>query len=534
MRTMKLAMVVLAALVLGRAGAVSAAPLPGAVPLTLTLKLHHEAQLRQLIAQQTNPFSPLYGHFLTVAQFRSYFAPTPAEYAATVARLRGMGFTIQRTWANRTLIDVSAPATLVSRTFRTPLTTYTDRYGVHYAALARPQIPASLANVGAVVGAEKKPVFQTTLGVSAGAASSFGVRANGSGYVAAGPDGGYSPQSLAIGFDLPLVHGFTGSGVKVADVIDGPPIQSDLATFFKQFSIAPAVPGVTVIPVDGGGGIDNPQADDDVEWIVAAAPGVAVYDYEVPFLSAAHIVDAYAQLVSDNLVDVVNTSFGACEIDVPDFVLAVMPVLEQGAAQGISFENVAFNTANCGEIPGVRSPMTPADSPYGLAVGGANVILDASGHFLGATGFHSSGGGISILLPVVPEQASLKGVDPSGRNTPDIVLAAEVNGAGASTYTSLPLFFIQPAWTGGIPYVNNPPMAGVLATYQQMVGHRLGAFDHTLYDIFKSLGYGSALRDITLGCNGGWSGGPICARRGYDLTSGIGIADLYLVGKQLH
>jgi subtilase family serine protease len=529
MRTMKLAILVLAAaLVLGRAGAVSAAPLPGAVPLTLTLKLHHEAQLRQLIAQQANPYSPLYGHFLTVAQFRSYFAPTPAEYAATVARLRTMGFTIQRTWANRTLIDVSAPATLVSRTFRTPLTTYTDRYGVHYAALARPQIPATLANVGAVVGVQKA-VFQTA--VSQAIRNPQPKVAT---FIPVGPDGGFAPGALSVGLNLPSQHGVTGLGVKVADIIDAVPVSSDLTTFLNQFQITPSVPGVTVVPVDGGGGFDTIQADVDAEWILAAAPGVTLYDYNIPFLGFGEIIHGYTQIVSDNIVDVVNTSFAACETLAPDFPLAALPILEQGAAQGIAFENVAFGSANCDTIAGIRSPQSPSDSADGVSVGGGNLVEDSSGHLTAITGYHSSGGGVSVMVPVLPEQVGLHGVDQSGRNTPDIVVPAEVNGSGPSLFYSFPAFGIPGAWNGGSPFVNNAPFAGVLASYQQMVGHRLGAFDHTLYTLFRKLGYGTVFRDITVGCNGVWSGGPICARSGYDLTGGIGTANFYRLGKQLH
>ena len=52
---------------------------------------------------------------LTAEQFRDYFSPTAQDYGRTLGLLAAQGFTISRTYANRSVIDVTAPAALVER-----------------------------------------------------------------------------------------------------------------------------------------------------------------------------------------------------------------------------------------------------------------------------------------------------------------------------------------------------------------------------------------------------------------------------------
>jgi subtilase family serine protease len=204
--------------------------------------------------------------------------------------------------------------------------------------------------------------------------------------------------------------------------------------------------------------------------------------------------------------------------------LALQPVLAQGAAQGIAFEGVEFG-APCG---GWKKPlpMSPGDSADGLAVGGSYVAENSAQKILDQTALIGSNGGVSILVPIPPEQKGIAGVSPLGRNAPDIVVPATVNGAGASIYAG-------GAWIGGGAFVNNAPAAGLMATLQQMRGHRLGALDRTLYALFAKKKYGALFTDIAAGCNGSFAGAPICARAGFDLSTGIGAVDGYRLGAAL-
>ncbi|HTA40324.1 MAG TPA: protease pro-enzyme activation domain-containing protein, partial [Candidatus Acidoferrales bacterium] len=459
----------------------------------VALKLHDPAGLEALIRSQSDPSSPLYAHYLSVDAFRNAYAPTPAEYAAAVASLERQGFTVEATSPNRTLIDVrGAPAA--------------------YAMAMHAPSPL----VQSIIGVD------ATVARTATSAMKRGLRTLAAG-AAVGPDGGFGPLAVTAGADFPVTHGITGAGVTIAEVIDGAPLQSDLAAFAKQFRLRVANPNVSVVAVDGGKGFDVLQPDVDFEWMAAAAPGAKFMVYDVPQLGAKEAFDAYTRVVSDNTADVVNVSWGACDSSFVTLGLALQPVLAQGAAQGIAFEGVEFG-APCG---GWKKPlpMSPGDSADGLAVGGSYVTENAAQHVLDQTALIGSNGGVSFLVAIPAEQKGVPGVSPLGRNAPDIVIPATVNGAGASIYAG--------GWIGGGAFVNNAPAAGLMATLQQMSGHRLGALDRTLYTLFKKKKDGSVFTDVVVGCNGSFAGAPICASGGFDLSTGIGGVDGYLLGKAL-
>ena len=533
MKTSKI-LILAFAIAIASSSVARAASLPtmqGGVPLAFTLKYHHQADLDNLVRNQSDPSSPLYAKFLTADEFRRYFAPTPKEYAQTIAQLQRAGFTVVRTAANRTVIDAVGPAALATRTLDT-FTAFRAQRQIR-GALVRPAM-AMLPLVDNVVTANHAGSGMTARlagahGVAAARPHPFGLRTAHTAGALNGPDGGFSPAALTNALDFPTRHGYDGSGVKVADVIDGAPIEADIQTFLDQFGIHRTGSPTIVVPVDGGNGPDPDLADIDAEWIVAAAPGVQLYAYDMAAFDDLGLVDAYNQVVSDNIVDVVNTSLSRCEYEEVLLALAVQPILEQGAAQGIAFETVSFGGVNACGIPDVLFPLVPADSPDTLDVAGSNVIEDARGEIVAQTGMPGSGGGVSAMVPIFPEQQIVPGTDPSGRNVPDLSIVSEINGNGSSLY-------FAGGWNNSFVgvFVNNAPMAGLLAEYQQMAHHRLGAINRTLYHHFVKHGYGRGLIDIKSGCNGTYLGAPFCAVRGYDLTSGVGsISNAYRLGHWL-
>jgi subtilase family serine protease len=463
----------------------------GGTAFAVALKLHDPAGLEALIRSQSDPASPLYAHFLSVEQFRRAFAPTQAEYAATIAGLRRAGYAIEAVSPNRTVVDVRGPG---SSSFP-------------------PAARAALPFVANVVASNAEVAKTAVSAAEPAVAAQRG----------AGPDGGFAPPAVLTGADFPVRHGVTGAGVTLAEVIDGAPSPPDVAAFAKQFGIARGKP-VKIVPVDGGSGFDLLQSDVDFEWMSAAAPGASEMVYEVPQLGAKEAFDAFTRLVSDNVADVVNTSWGACDSTFVTLALALQPVFAQGAAQGIAFEGVEFG-APCG---GWKKPlpMSPADTADGLAVGGSYVTENPAFTILQQTALIGSNGGVSIVVPAPAEQKAIPGTSPLGRNAPDLVIPVTVNGAGASYYAG-------GRWLGGGAFVNNAPAAGLLATLQQMSGHRLGAFDRTLDRLFAKKRYGGIFGDVTAGCNGSFDGKPLCAARGFDLSTGIGGVDGYLLGKAL-
>src|SRR5664279_2555394 len=61
------------------------------VSFSVHLPLRNEAQLEQLVKLQGDRNSPLYHHFLSVAQFRATYGPSSQSIAQAVSALRARG-----------------------------------------------------------------------------------------------------------------------------------------------------------------------------------------------------------------------------------------------------------------------------------------------------------------------------------------------------------------------------------------------------------------------------------------------------------
>ena len=326
--------------------------------------------------------------------------------------------------------------------------------------------------------------------------------------------------------NFPTLHGFNGKGSTVADIIDGAPLEADIALYLKTFGIPRTGGKTTVIPVNPGTAPDTDLADIDAEWLVSMAPAAKFYVYQMPVYDNVNLLDAYTKVVSDNIADVANISLSRAENNNVDMALSLVPIFQQGAAEGITFEDISFGGVNAGLVPNRIFPLIPADMADGIAVGAVNAIT-SGGKIVAISGMPNSGGGVSELFPVMKLQQKLKGVNPNGRNTPDMSVVSEINGNSASLY-------FEGSWGGNFLFTNATPIASLIAEYKQMTGHRLGAFDRTMYRLVTSAGYKNGITDITTGCNGTKNGRAVCAKPGYDLTSGIGsFTDTYALGQRL-
>ncbi len=124
------------------------APQTTPVSVTLTLNYNHQAQLDQLVAQQANPSSPMYHHFLTTEEFNSYYAPTAQQEQSVVFALQRAGFTITKEYSNRTLIEASAPAAKVESYFNTQIHLVNQgKFGARYVNVKPAVVPAAISSL---------------------------------------------------------------------------------------------------------------------------------------------------------------------------------------------------------------------------------------------------------------------------------------------------------------------------------------------------------------------------------------------------
>ncbi len=114
-----------------------------------------EADLQQLLAQQTDPSSSLFHHWLTPADFAARFGIADADIVATKSWLQSHGFTIDDLPANRDRITFSGNAAQIQQAFGAELHRFRSSTGtepeLHFAPASELALPPALAPLTAAV-----------------------------------------------------------------------------------------------------------------------------------------------------------------------------------------------------------------------------------------------------------------------------------------------------------------------------------------------------------------------------------------------
>jgi subtilase family serine protease len=394
------------------------------------LPLTHTAALEQLLRDQTDRSSPRYHQWLTPAQFKAQFGPNRDDVTRARAMLEAGGFSIV---AEKTQnLEVEGPVSAVETLFGTRLTRVRIPNGqIKLAAANRGHLtlPQALAAMGAVI-PEFAPHLLAHVHSQHAAAAGTELTAGGAGsplqrlatvdsfYYADDLNEAYSLPSFRTEVTLPFARRpaqIAGVGATIGIVISSVIDPVDLAKSFNSVvSAGPVtdvqdysansnlpVPTVTIRAVDGGSGPFNPSTDDafeaslDTQMSLGTAPGAREILYDMPSLTDADVMDAYTAVDEDNLVDVVSSSFGECELDFTaaanggedfTFILRQFHALfEQGNAQGITFLassgdsgapgclSFAFDNDPTNGTDFVLGVDNPADDPNVTSVGGTNL-----------------------------------------------------------------------------------------------------------------------------------------------------------------
>jgi subtilase family serine protease len=345
-------------------------------------------------------------------------------------------------------------------------------------------------------------------------------------------------------------------GIVISSVIDpadlaasfNSSISGGTATDSQNYSTVSnlPLPTVTYHPVNGGSGAfipgspDSDEASLDTQMSLGTAPGAQEIVYDIPELTDANIIAAYAQLDDENVVDVVSSSFGECELDFTaaanggvNFTAILQQIhalFQQGNAQGITFlassgDNgapdclpPAFQSDPSGTrtkfVLGVESP---ASDPNITAVGGTNLqttatpapsdvtyrsenadfdpLLPAEKQigtvtFEVANNTWGSGGGFSQIFAKPLYQFLVPTGSRLHRSVPDLSLMMGGCPGDADlaqqNCTELPRSAVI-VWIGGSPELligtssAAPEMAGVIALAIEKSGGRLGNANPMIY-----------------------------------------------------
>jgi subtilase family serine protease len=372
------------------------------VEFTVYLPLRHQQELDSLLAELHDQNSSKYQQWLEPSDFLQRFGPSPADIAALSAALSARGLTIIQSNAHG--VRVQGPASAVSNAFSVALQSRSQNGRTRFMAKGALQIPGELAALNArIVGLDAIPehrVHSRTTGMANAVSSTVDNRY--------GVTGSYWFDDLKQAYDYPAYSAHTdGTGISVAILMSDLIFPDDLAAAFNHEKFAAIsgapVPTITTVTVDGGGvynGNGSFEASLDTQQVAGGAPGSNVTLVSIPDLSDAHAIDGYTYIVDTNTYDIVNSSFGGCELEYlpaynggTDFTYILQQyheIFEQGNAQGITFvassgdeggllcPSVDYGNPGASPVfvPGVS---TPSDDTDVTSVGGGNLITVSDG-----------------------------------------------------------------------------------------------------------------------------------------------------------
>jgi len=532
------------------------------VSFDIYLPLQDRGQLEQTLQALHDPSSATYHKWLTPAEFQTRFGAAPSLVAAIQSQLTAYGLTSSLLTAER--IHVTGPAAAVEQAFSTVL-----KHGVY--ANGKTTIVASQPIVKTGVLAQTNAVITGLTGM---------VRMNTHSHAAQTPQnrysttGGYWFDDLKQAYSFPSYKAYTGKGVTIGILMSGDFNPPDMAAYFGHEKLA--VPDYKTKNIDGGAPFDPNNSFEthlDLQQSGGMAPDAKIILYNIPDLSDDSIIDALAQIISDNKADVVSMSFGEAEIfytavdndgvDYTYLVQAEDDLMAEGNALGITFiassgdsgalaavPVVCFNGGpNCGAFEAGVS--FPASSPHVIGVGGTNLITTYSTTNLNSTyvreeafadplaedifygtsatgGYFGSGGGDSILFRKPLFQALTDTGNARFRTVPDLSLHMGGCPLGALTCSaddSYDLVAIDGLYYGVVgTSASAPDFAGLTALNIQRQGGRLGNENYYIYTL-------ALLQDVGLPINvfktgvPGFNGLYYTTPRGYNRVLGNGTLD---------
>jgi subtilase family serine protease len=517
---------------------VTAASAQDLVEFGVYLPLRHTAQLDALIAQQHDQNSSRYHQWLQPDDFMQRFGPRAEDIAAVKDALTARGLTIVS--ANGHGVRVRGTAAAVTQAFSTPLQKVTQRSHTRFQARHGLRIPVELAAIDLrVIGLDALPEHKVHARVN-GMAAPVNVDNR---YATTGP---YWFDDLKQAYDYPAYSAKTdGSGVSVAVLMADLIFPGDVAAMFDHEKFTAITgkpsPGVATVPINGGGvedGYGSVEASLDVQQVLGGAPGAKVTLVSLPDLSDQNIMDGYTYIVDSNKYDIVNSSFGGCElgytaaynggVDYTSILQAYHELFQQGNAQGITF------VASSGDQAGLECPSvdyfsggtsatfvpsisTPAGDPAVTAVGGGNLVTASAPPSLSSAyvresayadpeepydiygfgtnvsgGLWGAGGGVSVVFPKPLYQVFAKTGSAKFRTIPDVGMS--VGGCpGSAISCSADDSSVVTAYGVGIgggyytligTSVASPEFVGALALFEQQLGkknHRVGNVNYYLY-----------------------------------------------------
>ena len=544
--------------------------------IEIVFALRNRAELKKLQAEQQDPTSANYRHWLTPDEFNARFGPAPANFKAVADWLTEQGFAIVESNRGARYIEAKGPVAIVESTFAVrQMSMGADRFTND----RDPQIPARFQNViGSIEGLDnlraavaiKKKIANRSATAQALSQNNLelalssdppGLESATSGVQPETTIGGltrFAPSDLATYYDVnPLLNGgINGAGDCIAIVGDSNYLPAAISLFNTTFGL-PSENITTVLSSHKNGTFTDPgrtqdgrevEAELDLEWVHAAAPGAPIRFYlgNDNNTTIGSIPDAIERAVTDNACSVISISFAICGYPSSFFTGTLHSTFTQAATQGQSvfvasgdwgsaalMLDTSNNTCVVSNAVGVSEL---AADPGVTAVGGTSFTpsFDASGKDTSmvssgisdvwSNAIGASGGGASALFSKPPYQ---QGVTPNDnvRDLPDVAALADPNGPGVFLGDDDGGVAAITCCLGGTS-LSTPVFAGFTKLVEQRTGQRLGSINTDLYRLAAANGSSDGFRDVTSGNNGFNNVAGFSAGAGYDQATGWGEVDV--------
>lgn len=566
---------------------------PATTEMSLTMVLERspqqQAALEQLLADQQNPSSPDYHHWLSPEEFGSRFGLSDADLQATKSWIEANGLHVNYVAPGRNFIGFGGSPAAVGQAFGTEIRSYRVNGDMRVAPATAPRIPAPLApvlkSIRGLYTIEESPSHTRTTPHEGKPQLSL---SNGNNYIVpadfktiydgAAPASGYHQTIGIVGRSRTDLDDFRNF-----NTLTNASMQLPQEVVPAAFGGVDPGPAYTVAPAQSVSIAEQSEATLDVTRAGSVAPNAKLLLVVATDKSGGIAADAqYMVQTSPVPVQVMSISYGACESSVGKSGVQFWDTLfEQAAAEGIS---VFVSSGDAGASgcetafaapqsnPRAISPNYICSSSYATCVGGTE-FNDASDHsqYWGSNGPNQSsamgyipeggwnepmanskpqvagsGGGVSAFIATPSWQKGL-GVpaERSGRYTPDVSFSASCHdayfacmaAAGASCVPNNQGQFYFVGFCG--TSASAPSMAGVAALLDETKGSAQGNLNAEIYAMAQNSpssfhdatpetsGVESCDLNTPSMCNNSTPGqqGYELAT-GYDMVTGVGSPDI--------
>jgi hypothetical protein len=353
--------------------------------------------------------------------------------------------------------------------------------------------------------------------------------------------GSLTPQQLHAAYELPAGTSVSAEQtIAVVDAYDDPTAEADLAVYDQQFDLPECTQANGCFRKIDEHGNESPLPETEGGWATEISIDVQMAhatcqnchvllvetnSEENADLSAGvnaaiaagatEISNSYGSIASESELATEEREVNALAYDHPGTVITA-----SSGDCGYHDQNNPGGYFSCEGLP--SNVGFPAASPDVVAVGGTE-LTEGEGAWK-STVWENSGGGCSAIFSAPAWQTALGNWSATGCGSDR--LSADVS-AEADPYTGVAVYDSTPEFprdreTGWLVYGGTSVASPIVAAEFALSGGARGV-SYPAQTLYRHIGEGGALYDVTSGSNGSCAGASACqATVGYDGPSGVG------------